>query len=408
MIVDSWSFSNGGTLKIDGVAYPVQRTSTGQVITVLENLSPLALTQGQMLPQVERRICDDESHPLSPFSFQTPFYKVLIDEFGEITSLFDKKHQRELIKEGGKGNRITAFEDRPMRWDAWDISEDYVHYPITFSQKPEIKLLEDGPVALIIEINLTFRQSRFIQHLYFYKTHARIDFKTEVDWHEQQVLLRTEFDLEIHASDARFDIQFGHVKRPLDQNHSYNSAMFEVCAAHWGDLSEDDYGVTLMSDDKFGYNAKGSTLGMSLIKSPTYPNEQSDQGKHNFSYSLLPHSGDAIRGLVHKHAIQMAQVPIQTEGKLRLGSFDQSWLSELPENLIIESLRRINHQEIELRLVEHFNRRGRVQLHLANSFDKIKQVSLKGEWIKTLSSGGREITLEYKPFEIITIRLFTA
>lgn len=388
-------------IEMKGEHSPVQFLDDGRAIAYIKNLSPMSVGIAKLM----KMGVDEANKNESPFDFETPFYRVAIDPEGAITSLFDLAQKRELIAESGYANHLVCFEDRPLRWDAWDINEDYKQFPLSYSMPAKIKLIEDGCVALIIEVVKELGNSKIIQRIYFYKDSKRIDFKTTVDWHEKQVLLRVEFDLDVNATEAKFDIQYGHVKRPVDQNHSYHSSMFEVCGAHWGDLSEDDFGVTLMSNDKFGYSALGATLGMSLIKSPTWPNESSDQGLHEFEYALYPHEGNVIYGNVHNAAMNYSQKPRLIKGDLKQPQLFKPWLKNLPENLRVESLRHLDENLIELRLVEHFNRRGTADIIFRESFSEVSQVTLNGKVIRQIPCEQGKLTLSYKPFEIITLML---
>ncbi len=91
---------------------------------------------------------------------------------------------------------------------------------------------------------------------------------------------------------ATFEIQWGNVERPTHWNTSWDWARFETCAHKWIDLSEGDYGVSLLNDCKYGHDVKGHTMRLTLLRSAIYPDPEADQGVHEFSYSLLPHQGD--------------------------------------------------------------------------------------------------------------------
>ena len=120
----------------------------------------------------------------------------------------------------------------------------------------------------------------------------RLDFDTEVDWHEHHKFLKVAFPVDVHASRATYEIQFGHLERPTHANTSWDVARFEVCAHRWADLSEPGYGVALLNDCKYGYDIHGNVMRLSLLRSPGWPDPESDQGAHRFSYALFPHAGD--------------------------------------------------------------------------------------------------------------------
>lgn len=390
-------------LRYEDADYPIQQLDNGDRLVYLSNipaLSAVILTGYTCQQKKEQRIFDE-------LSFETPHYNVVLNAYGAIESLFDKTFERDVIKPGGLGNHVVCYDDRPLRWDAWDINIDYLKYAYDMPKASEIRVINTGSVTKEIKVVRQFKKSTIEQLITFYEDSRRIDFETTVDWHEEQTLLRTSFDVNVHATEAKYDIQFGHVKRPTNFNHSYNEAMFEVCAAHWGDLSEDDYGVALISNDKFGYSALDTSISMSLIKSPTWPNPVSDQGYHHFTYSLLPHGGDAIRGEVHQQAMNQAVVPIVIGNVQGSNTTTEKleFMTGCSENLQIESLRVLDAQTIELRLVEHYNRRGQATLQFIKNFSQVNLVQLNGKIVDTLAKNTNKVTIFYKPFEIITLRL---
>ena len=114
----------------------------------------------------------------------------------------------------------------------------------------------------------------------------------EVDWHEENRLLKVAFPLAVHSPRATFEIQYGHVERPTHTNTSWEEGRFEVCAHRWADYSEPGYGAALLNDGKYGYDIRDDVLRLSLLRSPTWPDPEADRGGHRFTYQLLPHAGD--------------------------------------------------------------------------------------------------------------------
>lgn len=343
-------------------------------------------------------------------SIESAYYRATFNTSGDIVSLYDKVADRRVLY----GHRLCAYEDRPLKWDAWDINEDYKKYPLSFdaSNADTFQIESSGPLASVVKVLKKLGNSTIQQRFVFYNgdmdlmhSAGRIDCFVNVDWHEHQVLLRAELDTDIHATHATYDIQFGQVNRPIDENHSFNSAMFEVCAQHWGSLSEGDYGIMLMSNDKFGYNALGKTLGLSLIKSPTWPNPNSDQGQQSFSYAFLPTRGEKIwDSEKHEMALLFCQAPKVFRGSNRdeLSSLP----FEVPKHFSLESMRVLESGELEIRLVERGNRRGVCQLISSderldfNKF-KIRKWCLNGDLLEVCEKG----VFSFKPFEIISLTL---
>ena len=230
---------------------------------------------------------------------ETPFYRIHLDAAGRIDSLYDKRAEREVLLAGAYGNEIQIFEDFPRAYDDWEITNYYKQKETILDGRAEITPLKDGSRAGW-QIRRRFLSSVICQKLWLYSDDPRIDFETEIDWHEQHMLVKAAFPLDVHTSEGTYEIQFGNLKRPTHENTSWDAAKFEVCAHKWADLSEYGYGASILSDCKYGFNAEGSTLKITMLKCGTDPNPLADQGRHVFTYSLLPHLGDYRCGTVQE------------------------------------------------------------------------------------------------------------
>ena len=219
---------------------------------------------------------------------ETPHYIIRWEESGALTSLWDKENGREALR--GKGNVLRVYEDKPLNFDAWDVDIFYTQKWEDMAAQ-EITCTECGALRAKIRFVYRYRHSLIEQELIVYANSRRIDFATYADWHESHRLLKTLFEVDIRATKATYDIQFGQVERPTHWNTSWDWARFEVCGHKWADLSESDYGVSLLNDCKYGYGIKDNVMGLSLLKSAKYPDTEADMGEHRFTYALLPHAG---------------------------------------------------------------------------------------------------------------------
>jgi alpha-mannosidase len=229
---------------------------------------------------------------------ETPFWHIELNERGCITRLYDKQVGREVVPADQLANRLVVFEDKPLNFDAWDIDAYYVAKSIEVDALENVQLRESGPERAVVE--LTWRvgeRSRVVQRMCVYARSPRIDFVTDVDWHERQALLKVAFPTDIRNRRATYEIQFGTIDRPTHRNTSWEEAAFEVPAQRWADLSDNHHGVAVLADCKHGYSVRESTLWLSLLKGAIDPDPDADRGHHQFTYSLLPHAAglDAVR-----------------------------------------------------------------------------------------------------------------
>lgn len=271
----------------DGNTLSAQKTADGWLVE--KAWKPLAIEQVRFTQKALEQAQSVFALDMENRCLDTPFYRIVWEESGALISLWDKENGREVLN--GKGNVLRVYEDRPRAHDAWDI--DIFHTEKFEDAKAQsVCCTEDGPVRMRLKFTYSYRASRIEQEMVVYGNNRRIDFETHVDWHEDHRLLRTLFDVDVRSTKATYDVQFGHVERPTHWNTSWDWAKFEVCGHKWADLSETGYGVSLLNDCKYGYSVKDTVMGLSLLKSPKYPDTEADMGEHTFTYALLPHTGN--------------------------------------------------------------------------------------------------------------------
>jgi alpha-mannosidase len=220
--------------------------------------------------------------------------RVEIAEDGTLASVYDKRAGREVL--AGRGNQVWAYVDKPRSWDAWDIEESYARQgsEILASAPPEV--VERGPHRAAVRTVRRFRDSAIVHTLRLWANSARLEFHTDIDWHERRLLVKALFPLAIRADHATFECAHGVIRRPTHRNTSWDQARFEVAAHRFADLSEQGYGVALLNDGKYGHHALGGELGLSLLRSPVFPDPLADEGRQSFTYALFPHRGDWLGG----------------------------------------------------------------------------------------------------------------
>lgn len=232
--------------------------------------------------------------------------RVTIGRDGSITSLTHKATGREAL--AGRGNQLWVYPaDKPRDWDAWDIEEDYANKGIELDRPESIKVVEDTLSRAAVRIVRRFRASTVTQTYILEANGVRLDVLTEIDWHDRHCLLRTQTPVAVRATHATFEHANGVVQRTTHQNTSWDQAQFEVPGHRFLDMSEPGFGVALLNDAKYGHSAKGNMLGLSLVRSPVYPDPLADEGGQRFTYSIYPHAGDWHEGRVREEAEDLNQ-----------------------------------------------------------------------------------------------------
>jgi alpha-mannosidase len=238
--------------------------------------------------------------------------KVSIGQDGTIASLIHKPSGREAL--AGPGNQLWAFPlDKPRSWDAWDVEADYADHGEQLTIADSIELVENTPARAAIRVSRSWRHSRIVQTYVLVANSPRLDIDTEIDWHDRRVFLRTTTPVNVRNRTATFECANGVVVRPTHANTSWDQAMFEAVAHRFIDLSEPGFGVALLNTAKYGHNVRDNVLGMSLLRSPIYPDPLTDEGQQRFTYALYPHAGEWHDGGVREEAEDLNQ-PLLARG----------------------------------------------------------------------------------------------
>jgi len=355
-------------------------------------------------------------------TLETNFYNVEFNQDGEISSLYDKLAMRHVGT--GNLNILEAFEDKPMAHDAWDIDVFYKEKPYNCFEHSGLEVVEEGHLRTILRRKIKFNNSEIEQDIIFYARNRRIDFKTKAEWNERQTLLKVAFPLDIRATSAAYDVQFGFVERANHNNDERDFAQFEVCGHKWADVSESGYGVALFNDCKYGYDCKDSVLRLTLIKSPISPDETADLGTHEFTYALYPHLGNLVGSYVQTRAAEFNspvgcyEIPGAEGGYfvefslLKVDALSPQLMDEDPSlHIIVDTVKKAeDSKDLILRVYENNNRALKdavIQLDSCVRFTEAVETNLMEEPLadQNVKISGQSIIFDIKPFEIKTFRL---
>ncbi len=335
------------------------------------------------------------------------FYQIKLDNCGNIISLYDKEFDREVVKAGAKFNELQVFEDFPKCYDAWEITEYYKQKMTPVDKLVSVETVDEGARAGL-KIVKEFLNSTVTQTMYLYEDMRNIDFETVIDWKEDHMLLKAMFPADIHASEATYEIQFGHLKRPTHSNTSWDRARFEVCAHKWADIAEDGYGLSILNDCKYGYGAEGSTLSLSLLKCATYPNPAADKEIHRFTYTVYPHGGDFKAGGTVQAAYLLNQPMTAVAVGAQDGKLPQTYslVKADKENIIVETVKKAEDtDDVIVRLYEAYGRRGSVTLEFGFDVREVYICDLMENELEKVTVQNNAVTVPVKNFEIITLKL---
>jgi len=229
-----------------------------------------------------------------------------------------------------------------------------------------------------------------------------------IDWREisdekvDAPMLKVSFTPILRKPKAFFEIPFGCMERPADGR--------EMPAIRWVDLSDDDYGLALINDSKYGYDVKGNTVRLTLVRTSYSPDPKPDYGRHEIVYSIYPHSGDwrdaqtYRRGYEVNHPLEAVIVEERAGGDL---PEIFSLLEVKPANMVVSCVKLAEDSDnIIIRLYDAAGVGGRAILNLGFRIMEATEVSITEKEIRKLKVlDGRRVEINLSPFEIKTIKL---
>jgi alpha-mannosidase len=349
---------------------------------------------------------------VTPGLLENKYIRIELNSAGDITRVYDKVHAREVLPEGALANQFLAFEDRPINWDAWDVDIFYDDKHWLADPATSIRVIEAGPLRATIEVQRRILHSDYTQLISLNYNSPRLDIDTRIDWCERHILLKSAFPVDILSPVATYDIQWGNVQRPTHRNTSWDWARFETCAQKWVDLSEGDYGVSLLNDCKYGHDIHDNVIRISLLRAPTYPDPEADQGEHRFAYSLLPHAGSWGEETISAAYALNDPLIVYTPQRKESVSADQqvpALLSADKPNIVIETVKNAEDGNgIIVRLYESQRQRGQVTLTTGFALAEAWHVNLLEENGERLPCQDQQVSFAIKPYEIITLHLIKA
>jgi alpha-mannosidase len=427
-------FPNGenkvGAIGPDGNPLPIEvldsnwRTGRLRVRLLATNVPALGYELVQLIPQATLPSAKLWLTATAD-SLENKFVRLKVDpKTGCITSLIDKRSKTEALalpvqSEGSPtaspdglpcGNLLQAFVDKPKRWDAWNIDADFVKQHWDLMQADEVKLVENTPLRAVIRVKHHFQKSSFVQDITLYPGVPRVDVHMKADWHEQHILLKVAFPVSARSDKATFEIPYGSVERPTTRNTPAEQAQFEVPALRWADISDATHGFSLLNDSKYGYDAKDNVLRLSLLRSPTWPDPETDQGQHEFTYSLYPHGGTWREAMTVRQGYElnyplMTQTTTQHPGTLPA---EKSFFATTQDNVIITAIKKAADDDaLIVRFYEWAGKKGDVVLQLPWKATQAWETNLMevAPVPLQLDSTGNAVTVPTNPYEIKTVKV---
>ncbi len=374
-----------GLVKIDGKTYET------------EKIAPMGF---KVLKDIDKS-CHVK---LDGLTAENDYYVMTLDKAGRIEKLYDKVNDREVFT--GPANEIQTFEDIPRQYENWEISDYYKQKKWVVDSEAEITPVYDGSRAGF-KVVQKYLKSTITQYIWLYSHNRRIDVDNDIDWQQHQILMKAAFPLDVNTDSVTCNIQFGNINRPTTANGSFEEAKFEISAHKWVDMSESGYGVAILNDCKYGYNVEENVLKLTMLKCGVWPNPNSDVGRHIFTYSILPHSGDFRQGGVVNEGYKLNQPLSFMEIGANSGKLGEefSLVSSNKENIVIETVKKAEDSEdMVVRLYDAFGGKVKTDITVADGFKEAYLCDMLENEIEKLDFDGKSVKIPVSNYEVVTLK----
>lgn len=329
--------------------------------------------------------------------------RVEFDNNGEITSVFDKENDREVL--AAVGNTLCIYQDKPIHESAWNLEFDYRMTPYPLKTAESVEVVRSDSVAGELKILRKFNKSTVTQYISLKKDSRQIDFRTAVDWHEREKVLKVNFPVGVRSCSSTSEIAHGSIQRPTHYNTSYDLAKFETCMHKWVDLSESGYGVSVLNDCKYGFSVHENNIDITLMRAPICPDPTGDIGYNEFTYSLVPHAGTWQEAGISELAYALNNPPAVVYSAV--GSHDgEQLISVKRKGVVLDAFKKAqNNDGYILRVFEAYSSRGKCEIDFCKAIESVTECNLMEKDGEALSHCEKSFVFDIKPNEVKTFRI---
>ena len=346
-------------------------------------------------------------------SLENERYRVTLNDAGDMASLVDKRLGKELLAAPA---RLAFLHENPHEWPAWNMDwQDRTNPPIGYVDGPaEIRIVENGPVRIALEVKRSARDSTFVQTIRLASGTAgdRVEIANQVDWKSKAVSLKAEFPLTVSNPLATYNLELGKIQRGNNDPKKY-----EVPTHQWLDLTDRSgkSGVSILTGAKYGSDKPmDNVVRLTLLFTPGVEGEgykeqaTQDWGRHEFVYGLSAHAGDWHSGKPDWQAARMDQPLIAfrtTKHRGRLGR-EFSLLKLDSEHVAVRAVKLAeNGAGVVARLQELNGVAKKADLSSAAQIVSAQEISGVEKVLGKLESRKTSVALDFKPFQLRSVQL---
>jgi len=329
---------------------------------------------------------------------------------GCIASLSQAASNYETLAAGSCGNQLQFFKDTPKDYDAWNIDPGTLDAaPATITKADSVEVVRSVKHPDAIRVTYHWQNSKFVQIISIQDHSDQVDIENDIDWHESHVLLKAAFPLAASGPFATYEIPYGSIDRPTTRNNLWEKAQFEVPAMRWADLGDGKHGLSVINNSKYGYDAAGNVLRLTLLRSAKWPDPEADMGHHHFHYALYPHAGTWKDAITVRHGWEYNYPLTAVVTTAHAGTLpaEHSFASVAPENVVLTAVKKAEDANgLIFRVYEWAGKASTVEFHVPPGATAATVTNLmETPEGSPLAIAGDVVKAPIKPFEILTIRV---
>ncbi len=323
---------------------------------------------------------------------------------GGVVSLVHCASGRQAL--AGEANRFVLFDDRPTEYDAWDIDPFALETGQEGGPAESCTVVTHGTLRAEAKFERKIgKHSRVLQTIRLDAGSNCLEFDTEIDWRERRTLLKAVFPLACKSPRATYETMFGAVERPTHANSDADLAQYEVPGHRWADLSEPGFGVSLLSDARYGFSAFGNMLSLSLMRGTTSPDPNADIGVHRLRYALYPHAGDWRAAVTVGKAACFNRPLLWSVGE-PAAILRRPLVSAEPANVVIDTIKPAEDGKgFVVRLYESAGSASSARLAFGVPIRSFTLSNTLEDALAPVACEANTCTLSLRPFQIVTLRI---
>lgn len=382
----------------DGTQFPAQPAEDGALVLVrvpacgAVSLKPCQCTAAQ---GAHASLTEDGA------VIENEFVRAALNSRGEVISFVDRKTGREFA--AGAMNRLLMYKDVPRLFDAWDIDSNYILQPVEIEEPVTLTVRQESGLRAVIHLARKVLNSTFEQDIVLDAGSRRLDFVTEVDWHELHRLMKVEFPVAVQATEGINEIQFGYMMRPTHRSRLYDSDRFEVCNQRYSALCDQSHGAAVLNDCKYGISMNGNALQLTLLRAAASPEMRADNGRHTFTYAFTAWEGSFMDSDVVREAYALNVPMVTCSGSCEpFSAFDLD-----APNVFIDTVKPAEDGsgDLILRLYEAKRAATACHLNIHVPAKKVWACDMLENRQEELPVSEGSVPLDFHTFEVKTLRL---